>query len=445
MPLILLVTSSLSPAKQVREELSFAITQPIAHPALFESMGLRAATGVLLFGPPGCGKTLVAKAVAAESGANFISIKASGRSGPHPLCPLCRRQLSPLRRLAAQPLRHRSRLIPLGRPRTTVSAPGLPALRPRQGPELLNKYVGESERAVRQLFGRARAAAPCVLFFDEMDALAPRRGSDVNQSSERLVNQLLTEMDGVDGRQGVYLVAATNRYGCCCTRGCSRLPQPGAGPGAGACCAQPTPTADRPFTAAMRARPCRPDMIDPALLRPGRLDKILYVPLPPPDGRASILAALTRSVPLAPGVDLAALGTSPRLAGFSGADLAALVREACVIALKERMAQATGGGGAAAAGAAVATGPPRVEARHFEGAMARVQPSVSRKDSRMYEALRVRLRSSRGHLRPEEPTPSEAPPSGLGGGGEAEGGAEGMDASAESGGGAGGNEPMEEQ
>jgi ribosome biogenesis ATPase len=174
---------------EVREELAFAITQPIAHPEVFEAMGLRAATGVLLFGPPGgcvggsvgvgeqlvvamhcllgwtfmtlllpagcanmlplhsvpfpypslalslagCGKTLVAKAAAAESGANFISIK---------------------------------------------------------GPELLNKYVGESERAVRQLFSRARAAAPCVLFFDEMDALAPRRGSDVNQSSERVVNQV---------------------------------------------------------------------------------------------------------------------------------------------------------------------------------------------------------------------------------------------------------------
>lgn len=113
---------------QVREELSFAISQPIAHPERFEALGLPLGHGVLLFGPPGCGKTLVAKAVANDSGANFISIK---------------------------------------------------------GPELLNKYVGESERAVRQLFARARAAAPCVLFFDEMDALAPRRGSDVNQSTER--------------------------------------------------------------------------------------------------------------------------------------------------------------------------------------------------------------------------------------------------------------------
>ena len=182
---------------EVREELSFAISRPIADPQLFESMGINVSVGVLLFGPPGCGKTLVAKAVANDSGANFISIK---------------------------------------------------------GPELLNKYVGESERAVRQVFSRARAAAPCVLFFDELDALAPRRGSDTSSGpAERVVNQLLTEMDGVDGRHGVYLVAATNR----------------------------------------------PDIIDPALLRPGRLEKILYVPLPAPDGRCSILRALTRTTPLA--------------------------------------------------------------------------------------------------------------------------------------------------
>ena len=319
--------------------------------------------------------------------------------------------------------------------------------------------MGESERAVRQLFSRARAAAPCVLFFDELDALAPRRGSDtVNQSSERVVNQvgaravlkgglcwrvaaqgagapsgahagrrvcrragserctrrlpscctpepspspalppthppahpptrpqLLTEMDGIEGRAGVYLVAATNR----------------------------------------------PDMIDPALLRPGRLDKILYVPLPPPEGRASILRALTRRTPMEPGLDLDLLGGRAELAGFSGADLAALVREACVLALKERIAgglaavegrAAAGAGGGVAAGAAA--GPPLVCARHFEAAARRVQPSVSRKDQRMYDALRLRLRSARGHLRPEDDAggataaPTEAagaPPADAGG------------------------------
>lgn len=272
----------------IREELAFAITKPIAQPELFEAMGLRGSTGVLLFGPPGCGKTLVAKAAANESGANFISIK---------------------------------------------------------GPELLNKYVGESERAVRQVFSRARAASPCVLFFDEMDALAPRRGADsANASAERVVNQLLTEMDGMEGRQGVYLVAATNR----------------------------------------------PDMIDPALLRPGRLDKILYVPLPPPHGRASILRALVRRTPLAADVDIDSVATSEALTGFSGADMAALLREACVEALKEAMA-----GGSK-------TGASEVAARHFAAALRQVQPSVSRKDQRMYDALRHKLRSSRGHLRREE-------------------------------------------
>ncbi|KAI8471849.1 MAG: P-loop containing nucleoside triphosphate hydrolase protein [Monoraphidium minutum] len=275
--------------EEVREELSFAVSQPIAHPERFAAMGLAAATGVLLYGPPGCGKTLVAKAVANESGANFISIK---------------------------------------------------------GPELLNKYVGESERAVRQLFARARAAHPCVLFFDELDALAPRRGNDTNQAAERVVNQLLTEMDGIDGREGVYLVAATNR----------------------------------------------PDMIDPALLRPGRLDKVLFVPLPPPGGRASILRAAARRAPLAAGAlaGAEALVRSGRCEGFSGADVAALVREASVLALKESLAPGGAGAGAAAA--------PRVEARHFEAAVGRVQPSVSRKDQKVYEALRSKLRAARGHL-----------------------------------------------
>lgn len=278
----------------VREELSFAITEPISRPELFESMGLRNATGVLLFGPPGCGKTLVAKAAANESGANFISIK---------------------------------------------------------GPELLNKYVGESERAVRQVFSRARAAAPCVLFFDELDALAPRRGGDTaNASAERVVNQLLTEMDGIEGRQGVYLVAATNR----------------------------------------------PDMIDPALLRPGRLDKILYVPLPPPEGRASILRALARRSPISPDVDLDALGMSPNLTGFSGADIAALLREACVAALKERLNRTGDGNNGDGNNDGHLVGQ-----HHFAEALLKVQPSVSKSDQAMYDALRLRLRSSRGHLHRE--------------------------------------------
>ncbi|KAG2428143.1 hypothetical protein HXX76_011823 [Chlamydomonas incerta] len=282
---------------EVREELSFAVTEPIKWPERFEALGLPAASGVLLYGPPGCGKTLVAKAVANESGANFISIK---------------------------------------------------------GPELLNKYVGESERAVRQLFARARAAHPCVLFFDELDALAPRRGTDNNQAAERVVNQLLTEMDGVDSRQGLFIVAATNR----------------------------------------------PDMIDPALLRPGRLEKVLYVPLPPPQDRAAILKALVRKTPLEPDVDLAAVAIDGRCEGYSGADCAALVREAAVLSLKEAMR------------AGPDCGSPRVGARHFEAALGRVQPSVSRKDRASYEALRVRLRGSRSVIQPAAAA-AEAPAAGL--------------------------------
>ena len=277
----------------IRAELDFAITQPIAHPEAFAAMGLQRAAGVLLYGPPGCGKTLVAKAAARASGANFISIK---------------------------------------------------------GPELLNKYVGESERAVRQLFARAAAAAPCVLFFDELDALAPRRGGESNASSERLVNQLLTEMDGVEGRGGVYVVAATNR----------------------------------------------PDIIDPALLRPGRLDKMLYVPLPDAEGRVSVLRAIARRTPLGDDVDLAVLARSPGLEGFSGADLAAIVREACVDALKGLLLTA-GDGGALEAPAA----PPRVTQAHLFAAARKVQPSVSRRDRQMYERLRDRLCSARGHITEE--------------------------------------------
>lgn len=282
---------------EIKEELSFSITQPIRHPERFEAMGLPSAAGVLLYGPPGCGKTLVAKAVAADASANFISIK---------------------------------------------------------GPELLNKYVGESEKAVRQLFSRARAAKPCVLFFDEMDALAPRRGGDSsNQAAERLVNQLLTEMDGVESRSGVYLIAATNR----------------------------------------------PDMIDPALLRPGRLEKILYVPLPPPDGRVSVLRALTRRSPLHSSVDIEVIGRSDKCDGFSGADMAALVREASVIALKESLEThplETAMESSSETSHPLAVKPVSlVFPRHFDAAMDRVLPSVSKRDVKMYDQIRVQLGRAR--------------------------------------------------
>jgi ribosome biogenesis ATPase len=277
----------------VRDELGMAILQPLRRPEAFRALGLSVPAGVLLYGPPGCGKTLLAKAIAAESAANFISVK---------------------------------------------------------GPELLDKYVGESERAVRALFTRARASAPCIVFFDEMDALAPRRGgggsggggaSEGTSVTERVVNQLLTEMDGLEARRDVFVIAATNR----------------------------------------------PDIIDPAMLRPGRLDKLLFVPLPTASDRAAILRTQARRTPLDPDVDFDALAAHPRAARFSGADLAALIREAAVGVLKEFFEREGSGGGG---GAAAAPRPPAM--RDFLAAFEKVHASVSPSDERMYDALRQRLR-----------------------------------------------------
>ncbi|PCH42578.1 AAA-domain-containing protein [Wolfiporia cocos MD-104 SS10] len=280
-----------------REELHMAIVQPIRRPELFSAVGIEAACGVLLWGPPGCGKTLLAKAVANESRANFISVK---------------------------------------------------------GPELLNKYVGESERAVRQVFSRARASAPCVIFFDELDALVPRRDDSLSESSARVVNTLLTELDGLDARKSVYVIAATNR----------------------------------------------PDMIDPAMCRPGRLDKLLYVDLPSTDERAEIVRTMTRRVPLG-GVsveDVAATRQAveaivkERCEGYSGADLAALVREAGVIALRRSL-----GALDAMEREDMNVSADRQETRvvvqveDFHAALDKVQPSVSAAQRRKYQALRSKL------------------------------------------------------
>lgn len=270
----------------VREELRLAVVEPIRHPQLFAAVGITAPAGVLLYGPPGCGKTLLAKAVANESHSNFISVK---------------------------------------------------------GPELLNKYVGESERAVRQVFERAAASAPCIIFFDEIDALCPRRAQDASSdsSSSRIVNQLLTEMDGLSGRTGVYLLAATNR----------------------------------------------PDILDPALTRPGRLDKILYVRLPSPEERAEILKTCGRSTPWSPEVDLDAVARDPRADGFSGADLAALVRESSLAAIRSLIASAAGGGPVSSAASASAPPPVLVRPEHIEFAFTRVRRSVSVQDERVYNSL----------------------------------------------------------
>eukprot|EP01063_Lacrimia_lanifica_P020312 TRINITY_DN27645_c0_g1_i1.p1 TRINITY_DN27645_c0_g1~~TRINITY_DN27645_c0_g1_i1.p1 ORF type:complete len:744 (+),score=310.36 TRINITY_DN27645_c0_g1_i1:134-2365(+) len=268
--------------EDVRREMDLWIEKPIRNPTLYKSVGLGQPAGLLLYGPPGCGKTLVAKAIAHEASANFISVK---------------------------------------------------------GPELLNKYVGESERAVRMVFGRARASSPCVLFFDELDALAPKRGMDrTTPGAERLVNQLLTEMDGVEGRQGVYVIAATNRV----------------------------------------------DMIDPAMIRPGRFDKELYVPLPSPQQRLSVLQALTRKTPLHASVDLRQVSVDARCTGYSGADLKGLVREAAMSAVRRVFDSADPTATTA-----------EVDGEDFENALAICKASVSEKDRRHYEAMYARRQQER--------------------------------------------------
>ncbi|XP_078212562.1 nuclear valosin-containing protein-like isoform X3 [Callithrix jacchus] len=268
--------------EDIREELTMAILAPVRNPDQFKALGLVTPAGVLLAGPPGCGKTLLAKAVANESGLNFISVK---------------------------------------------------------GPELLNMYVGESERAVRQIFQRAKNSAPCVIFFDEVDALCPRRSDRETGASVRVVNQLLTEMDGLETRQQVFIMAATNR----------------------------------------------PDIIDPAILRPGRLDKTLFVGLPPPADRLAILKTITKNgtkPPLDADVNLEAIAGDLRCDCYTGADLSALVREASVCALRQEMARQKSGN---------EKGELKISHKHFEEAFKKVRSSVSKKDQVMYERLQESL------------------------------------------------------
>eukprot|EP00127_Corallochytrium_limacisporum_P003337 Clim_evm26s148 gene=Clim_evmTU26s148 len=270
----------------VRDELRFAVLEPVRHPEKFEEAGISVPPGILLYGPPGCGKTLLAKAVAGETGMNFISIK---------------------------------------------------------GPELLNKYVGESERAIRLVFQRARTSAPCVIFFDELDSVCPKRGSSQDSNvTERVVNTLLTELDGLESRKGIFVIAATNR----------------------------------------------PDIIDPAMLRPGRLDKLLYVALPTKQERLHIFKTLTRKIPLDPTCNMQEIAEMPGLTGYSGADCAALVREAATLALRE----------------CIDHGLPSVlvQKKHFLAAVPKVLPSISDRDERMYMRMSQRLRRARGHLEPED-------------------------------------------
>nr|XP_003407197.1 peroxisome biogenesis factor 1 isoform X1 [Loxodonta africana] len=217
---------------EVRQILMDTIQLPAKYPELFANLPIRQRTGVLLYGPPGTGKTLLAGVIARESGMNFISVK---------------------------------------------------------GPELLSKYIGASEQAVRDIFVRAQAAKPCILFFDEFESIAPRRGHDNTGVTDRVVNQLLTQLDGVEGLQGVYVLAATSR----------------------------------------------PDLIDPALLRPGRLDKCVFCPPPDQVSRLEILNVLSDSLPLADDVDLQHVASVTD--SFTGADLKALFYNAQLEALHGRL------------------------------------------------------------------------------------------------------------
>ncbi|OXH74873.1 ribosome biogenesis ATPase, partial [Cryptococcus neoformans] len=279
--------SDIGALSQTRDELHMAIVQPIRHPELFSVVGIDAPSGVLLWGPPGCGKTLLAKAVANESRANFIS------------------------------------------------------------------YVGESERAVRQVFARARSSSPCVIFFDELDALVPRRDDSMASlhsfllNSFIVVNTLLTELDGLDARKAVYVIGATNR----------------------------------------------PDMIDPAMVRPGRLDKLLYVDLPSPSERFEILKTHTKKTPISDDSwqAIKEIVASDKCDGFSGADIAALVREAATLALRaalESIGAFEAPAEAEPEGVERKTDSVRVTAEHFARAAQKTLPSVSREQRLKYERMR---------------------------------------------------------
>ncbi len=266
--------SDIGGLEEVKQELREAVEWPLKYPESFERMGIKPPKGILLYGPPGCGKTLLAKAVATESEANFISIK---------------------------------------------------------GPEIFSKWVGESERAIREVFRKARQVAPCVIFLDEIDAIAPIRGLGYGDSmvTERVVSQLLTEIDGIEKLDGVVVIAATNR----------------------------------------------PDIVDPALLRPGRFDRLIYVPPPDQKGRLEILKIHTRNMPLADDVDLEEIAKITE--GFSGADLGVLCREAGLYALREDI------------------NAKHVAKRHFEKALKKIRPSITQEMIRYYTSWIERARSLR--------------------------------------------------
>ncbi|HUT27946.1 MAG TPA: CDC48 family AAA ATPase [Methanomassiliicoccales archaeon] len=261
--------------EEAKQQLREMVEMPIEKADAFKRLGIRPSRGVMLYGPPGTGKTLLAKAVANESKANFISIK---------------------------------------------------------GPEIMSKWLGESEKAIREAFKKARQVAPTIIFLDEIDAIAPRRGwSEGSNVTERVVNQLLTSMDGLASREGVTVIAATNR----------------------------------------------PDIVDNALLRPGRFDRLILVPVPDANSRKAILGVHTRNMPIK---DLDMESLVARTDGFVGADLENLCREAAMAAL--RLDENT----------------QLVEMQHFETALKNVKPSVDKESARQYDQMGKNLHKARAGM-----------------------------------------------
>ena len=256
---------------EVKKELHEAVELPLEDPGSFTRLGIKPPRGVLLFGASGTGKTLLARAIATESKANFISIK---------------------------------------------------------GPEIMSKWVGESEKAVRMIFKKAKQVSPSIVFLDELDAIAPKRGGHFDSgATERVVNQLLTSMDGLEDLENVMVIAATNR----------------------------------------------PDIVDPALLRPGRFDKLILIPVPDEASRMKILQVHTKDMPLEK-VDLAAI--SKRLEGYVGADIENLCREAGLAALRKSKTAS------------------KVTSEHFEEALASMRPSITPDVVKYYENMFKQLKTA---------------------------------------------------